>query len=172
MITPIPSLAKMGLKRATPKNIPDLITIYKSPYPVLSRYLILCEKLSLIPYGGGTHIHQGALQPGYITSGYRDDSDTSPHGFAVALDIAIGNTEGQIHAGRKALTIFKRVGLYPQNGIIHVDLFSAELRRYYGKPNFWVRIDGVYYHFEQYELACTFARDYERRRNNGNNGNN
>jgi hypothetical protein len=153
----IPSLAMLGLKRATPPSIPDLVTIYKTPYPVLTNYRKLMNDLQLEPFGGGTHIHQGPMQEGYLTSGYRDDATLSPHGFALALDIVIGNILQQIKAGKIALAYFNRVGLYPENGIIHVDLFTHELIEYYHKKKFWVRIDGVYTSFDSFSDAGEFA---------------
>jgi len=154
----IPSLALMGVKRATPADVPDLITVYKTPYPVLANYKKLMNEMGMEPYAGGTHITQGSMQPGYITSGYRTEKPYSPHGFAVALDIAIGDIHAQVRAGVKACLYFDRVGLYPFNGIIHVDLFDAAIMDYYRKAQFWVRDKNMKYHyFNTYEGACDFG---------------
>lgn len=150
----------MGLKRATPPDVPDLITIYRSPYPVLRNYKRLMNDLQLEPFAGGTHIRQGRMQPGLIISGYRDGTSyLSPHGFAVALDIAIGGLSLQYRAANIAIRYFERVGLYPQNGFIHVDLFDEILREYYKKKRFWVRINGEYTAFDDLDKAGEYVDD-------------
>jgi len=150
----------MGIKRATPKDVPDLITIYRTPYPVLSNYKKLMNDLQLEPYAGGSHVKQGpSWEPGYITSGYRDESPSSPHGFAIALDIAIGDIHLQYKAAIAALKYFNRVGLYPNNGIIHVDLFNDILMAHYNKIHrFWVRKNNIYTKFHDLAKAYEFAK--------------
>lgn len=152
----------MGLKRATPKNGPaDLITIYKTPYPVLRNYKLWMSDMRLEPYAGGSHINQGPMQPGFITSGYREDP-SSPHGFCVALDVAIGDLSEQIKAAQIALRYFNRVGLYPENGFIHVDLINEFLRDYYRKKKAWIRLGGKYITFNSSDSMLEYAKNIRR----------
>lgn len=159
-----PNLAKLGLKRATEPDVPDLITIWKTPYPVLTRYKLLCKDLGIQPFAGGTYEQQGpCTKTGYITSGYRDDilncRINSPHRFALAIDVIVGETEKQIAVARRAQIYFPRIGLYPGNGFIHLDLASeAWMKRYHGR-RFWVRIKGVYTSFDIFEAAIDFVKE-------------
>ena len=159
-----PNLAKLGLPRATDPDVPDLITIWRTPYPVLTRYKVLCKDLRIQPFAGGTYRKQGPpTKPGYITSGYRDGiinaRISSPHRFALAIDMAIGPIEDQVAAAKRALFLFSRIGFYPDNGFIHLDLVSeAWMKRYRGRQ-FWVRKNGVYTSFDIFEAAAEFARE-------------
>lgn len=159
-----PNLAKLGLKKAADPGVPDLITIWKTPYPVLTRYKLLCRDLGMQPFAGGTYEKQGpSTKPGYITSGYRDGiintRINSPHPFALAIDMAIGPIENQIGAASRARFLFPRIGFYPDNGFIHLDLASeAWIRRYHGR-RFWVRKNGVYTSFDIFEAATEFAKE-------------
>jgi len=154
-----PNLAIMGVPRATPDHIPDLITVRATPYPVLTRYKLLCQDFRVIPFAGGDYVNQGPnWNTGFVTSGYRiHGSENSPHRFALAIDIAVGDLAEQIKWGRQALRYFFRVGLYPQNGIIHVDLCDEHWQRRFGGRPSWVRIDGKYTSFATLEEAIAFA---------------
>lgn len=135
-----PNLATLGVRRRDP-NV-DLETIWLSPYPVISSYVRLVELCpTLDEFGGGTRLNQGHT-PGRITSGYRDQvlegNITSPHLFAFALDIFIPDLADQIKYGSKASKIFKRVGIYPDRKIIHVDLAPDNWIKKYNKARFWI----------------------------------
>lgn len=156
-----PNLADLGVRRATPANIPDLITVWKTPYPVISGYLALCRDLGWAPFAGGTYDHQGVAEgPGYVTSGYRDvpTRKDSPHLFAIALDVAVGNTECQIEAARAALRHFTRVGLYPGKGFIHLDLAPMAWMKAYSGKRFWVCKAGIYTSFDDFDRMIAFAQ--------------
>lgn len=157
-----PNLAVLGVKRRLPMIVPDLLTIWETPYPVITRYKILCDRLGIIPFAGGELRQQGpSSEIGYITSGYRSaiigGNMCSPHLYALALDIAIGDVHRQVVAARVAVDLFSRVGLYPDNGFIHIDLVNdAWLERYHGRL-YWVRKDGSYTSFDELEPAIEFA---------------
>lgn len=159
-----PNLARLGLPRATEPDVPDLITVWKTPYPVLTRYGLLCKDLRIQPFAGGTYERQGPrTKPGYITSGYRDGilncRINSPHRFALAIDVAIGPIEIQIAVAQRAQAYFPRIGLYPSNGFIHLDLASeAWMKRYHGR-RFWVRVQGAYTSFDILEAAIDFVKE-------------
>jgi len=158
----VPNLAKLRTPRQVAAPEADLITIWRTPYPVIKRYINLCGDMRTIPFAGGTYQQQGrAGKVGRILSGYRDeikdDDDNSPHLFALALDIAVGDLNRQIAWARKAQDYFYRIGLYPENGIIHVDLCNRNWQRRYGGPASWVRIGGKYYHQDGLEKSITFA---------------
>lgn len=159
-----PNLAKLGLKRATEADIPDLITIWKTPYPVLTRYKILCKDLRMQPFAGGTYEKQGlSVRPGYITSGYRDSiiegRKNSPHQFALAIDVAIGDCEHQIQAAFFAAPLFPRIGFYPHNGFMHFDLASEAWMRKYSGRQYWVRNKaGIYSSFDILEDAVKYLK--------------
>ena len=158
-----PNLAALGVRRRTPPEIADLLTVWDTPYPVLTRYKQLCIEAALAVYGGGT-IEQPnpRWHPGSITSGYRDQviegNQHSPHLYAMALDIFVGSSEEQIRVARIAQTYYSRVGLYPDNGIIHVDLMPpAWIARYSGAV-VWVRRAGQYSSFLNLDAAARFVR--------------
>ena len=158
------SLAKMGVKRLVSEPDAELLTIQKTPYPVLSSYKKVCAEIGVSPFAGGTYSNQGPKgEVGYLTSGFRDSSDTSPHGFALALDVAVGDMYEQYRWGIVALKqgFYKRFGIYPQNGIVHLDAFDEAMRLYYNKAKFWVRIDGEYFNFDTPDLALNFAEKKE-----------
>lgn len=159
-----PNLAKLGLPKATEPDVPDLTTIWKTPYPVLTRYKLLCKDLGIQQFAGGTYEQQGPpTKPGYITSGYRDGvincRVNSPHRFALAVDVIVGQIEQQIKAARRAQAYFPRIGLYPGNSFIHLDLASeAWMKRYRGR-RFWVRMRGIYTSFDILEAAIDFVKE-------------
>lgn len=159
-----PNLAKLGLPRATEPDVPDLITIWKTPYPVLTRYKMLCGELNIQPFAGGTYERQGPpTKVGYITSGYRDGilncRINSPHRFALAIDMAIGSIVEQIATAKKARLFFSRIGLYPDNKFLHLDLVSETWMKQYRGRRFWVRINGIYTSFDIFEAAIDFVKE-------------
>ncbi len=159
-----PNLAKLGLPRATEPDVPDLITIWKTPYPVLTRYKLLCKELGIQPFAGGTYERQGPpTKSGYITSGYRDRilncRINSPHRFALAIDPIVGPIEKQMAVAKKAQRFFTRIGLYPGNSFIHLDLASEAWMKKYRGRRFWVRIKGIYISFDILEAAIDFVKE-------------
>jgi hypothetical protein len=154
------NLASVGLGRVV-RDSADLITIWKTPYPVLTNYKKLCRRLNWRPFSGGTHKCQGLSgQAGYITSGYRDKGGNinSAHKFALAIDVAIGDIEAQVKISRVAVKYFIRIGLYPENGFIHLDLANRLWMKKYGGRRFWVRKNGIYTCFDEMEEMIGFAR--------------
>jgi len=158
-----PNLAALGVKRATPIDTPDLITLAKAAYPVLEKYGDFCNELKLSPFAGGTFRKQvSPLKPGYITSGYRDNSDreNSPHLFALAIDVFVGDIAAQIRAAEVARKYFVRIGLYPDNHFIHLDLANeAWMLKYHGR-RYWVRKSGQYTSFDDLSSAIRYAEGY------------
>ena len=158
-----PNLASLGVRRRTPPEIADLLTIRDTPYPILTRYKQLCMEAALAMYGGGTIDRPNPRwHPGSITSGYRDqvveDNRHSPHLYAMALDIFVGSSEEQIRVAEIALQFYSRVGLYPDNGIIHVDLMPPTWVARYSGANVWVRRGGKYTSFLNLAAASAFVR--------------
>lgn len=141
-------LQKMGVIRLVSPEA-DLLTIWKTPYPIIGEYTRLCGDMGVEPFAGGTMEHQGPKnRVSYITSGYRDkiiESRTnSPHLFGLAIDVAVGDLKEQIKWALAAQYRFPRIGLYPANGFIHLDYASNSwIYRYEGKRA-WVKKSGVY----------------------------
>lgn len=159
-----PNLAVLGLNKASEPGAPDLETIWKTPYPVLTRYKLLCKELKIQPFAAGRYQRQGpCTKAGYITSGYRDDiincRINSPHRFALAIDVIVGPIEKQIAAARHAQAYFPRIGLYPGNSFIHLDLASEAWMKQYRGRRFWVRIQNVYTSFDILEAAIDFIKE-------------
>jgi hypothetical protein len=157
-----PNLGAMGLPRRTADGVADLITVWESPYPVITRYKDLCRELKWEPFGGGAMHNQKARVPGFITSGYRDrpigGNITSPHSFAFALDLLVGNAVEQVRVGRIALKQFCRIGLYPSQGFIHVDLAPDNWIEKHNKARYWVRVSkSIVLTFNDFEEAATAA---------------
>lgn len=147
-----PNLAALGVKRQGDPEAADLMTIWNTPYPVLTRYKLWCDLVNLQPFAGGEVTAQGSPSiAGYITSGYRDQlvegRKHSPHLFALAIDVAVGDVHRQLAVAPAALNFFSRIGLYPDNGFIHLDLMPASWLVKYGGRQFWCRIGGVYNSF-------------------------
>lgn len=158
----IPNLAKLGLAQ---QGQPDLITIWRTPYPVIGKYKQLCARMGVIPFAGGSIEQQGDRhQIGYITSGYRsefiENRQHSPHCFALAIDVAVGDVFEQITWARKARELFPRIGLYPTSGFVHLDLADSRwMIRYGGRP-YWVRDKHLEYQsFSIFDETVRHARD-------------
>ncbi len=156
----IPNLGALGLPQ---RGDPDLITPYESHYLMHTNYLLWCQDLRIDPYAGGTRFEQGPRwKVGYILSGYRqaaiEGNEMSPHRYAIAWDTAVGKLDAQIEAARAGVRHFRRVGLYPQNGFIHMDLAPDNWIKKFNKALFWVRLDGRYTHFDYLEQAIQFAK--------------
>jgi len=157
----VENLAAKGIKR---KQYPeaDLQTIREYHPEVLASLAVLSHRMGIFP----SWLFELGHVSGFITSGYRDRPvdariKNSPHYFALALDVAVGNAMRQIEWGRRALEdkLFYRVGLYPQNGFIHLDLCDADwMRKYHGAP-YWVRYNNNYYIFHHFEQAAKFSLD-------------
>ena len=162
-----PNLAALGVPRQTPDGTADLETIWRTPYPVIGNYEKFCRDAALAAFGGGTRQKQGARIPGYITSGYRDatiDNNTlSPHKFAFALDIIIGPLQAQLRCAEIAKRYFSRIGLYPEQGFIHVDLAPDNWVEQYGKAWSWVKTDGVYHTFNNLRGAILWSLEWQHR---------
>lgn len=160
----LPNLARLGLTRAIPQPNADLVTIWKTPYPVISPYKRLCAEFGWEPFAGGTLARQGDMKAGFITSGFRDEliegRENSPHLFALAIDVAVGDVDAQMKFAVAADKMYIRIGLYPHNGFVHLDQcppswiarYSSTGRRY------WVRDAEKKYHtFEKLEDMLLFA---------------
>lgn len=156
-----PHLSNMGVKRATPKDVPDLITVAKTPFPVLARYVQVCNKMDVVPFAGGTWAQQGPkYKVGYITSGYREEltRDHSPHCYALALDIAVGDITEQIRWGDCAIHFYTRIGFYPDSGFIHVDLAPIVWMKAYGGTRYWIKVGEKYYVYRKYNKLLIHAK--------------
>lgn len=159
-----PNLAAMGVPRIGDPAIADLATIWSTPYPVLTRYKEWCKLVNLKPFAGGDIMNQGpANVPGFITSGYRSSIEESrkhsPHRYALAIDVAVGDLHRQLAVAPAALAFFSRVGLYPHNGFIHLDLVPKSWMDKYNKRRFWCRIFGKYASFDTYRDMVDFVTD-------------
>lgn len=143
------NLADKGVKQ---DGYPDVHTIY------IYNPEVIAAKTSMDLEMGG------ALA---ITSGYRDrnvdpEVKNSPHKFAIALDLAAGKLEKQVEWARVAVKHFNRVGLYPQRGIIHVDMADPEWIETYNGAKYWVCLNDKYTGFETLEQAITYATSMEK----------
>lgn len=161
-----PNLAALGVKRQGDGKAADLVTIYRTPYPVLKNYRRFCEVAGLEPFAGGTYTEQGEnWKAGFITSGYRDDlidgRTQSPHLHAIAIDVVIGSVHKQLAAAPIAVDYFTRLGLYPFNGFIHLDLATREWMVQHGGRRFWFRdAAGKYHSFDQLDKLMKTVQDH------------
>ncbi len=159
-----PNLAAFGVKRRTEEPIADLKTIWQTPYPIITRYQGLCNDAGLALFGGGSMDcpAPSPIKPGAITSGYRDTGkdieSRSPHAHTMALDIFIGTSEDQVRVAQIALQYYTRVGLYPDEGFIHVDLMPLAWVQRYGKTASWVRLGGKYASFPNLNGSIAFVQ--------------
>ena len=156
------NLAALGVKRQGDGKAADLLTVYATTYPVLTNYKALCGRLGWHPYAGGSMDMQGdrSIQ-GFLTSGYRDEliegRTNSPHLYAVALDMAVGGFVEQARVARHAADLFYRIGFYPDNGFLHIDLMSPEWIARYNASRYWVRKNGIYKPFDNIGDAITYS---------------
>jgi hypothetical protein len=156
------NLAEFNVPRVTMDGTADLVTIAKTPYPVLSKYKKLCAYMDVEPFAGGTWKKQGKQNVlGYITSGYRnkviEGNISSPHLFAFALDIAVGDIKAQVEWAKRAIQLYTRIGLYPANGFIHVDLAPIIWMKKYYKRRYWCKVNGVYKSFMKFNGMIDYA---------------
>jgi len=166
-----PYLPKYGVVRQEPVPKADLRTIWDTPYPVISNYLRLCEVLGWRPFGGGSLYEQGSKDiAGYITSGYRDsteglqDAPYSAHKFGLAIDVAVGTIKKQIEIFNEAIKFYTRIGLYPKEKIVHLDLAPVVWMQRYNGKRFWVKhwVDGqpFYKNFDEVQELIYFAETF------------
>ena len=156
-----PNLAALGVKRQGNGKLADLATIWDTPYPVITNYKLWCDDMGWEPFAGGTRHRQGPYgMPGFLLSGYRDaileGRMHSPHRYAFALDSAVP-TDLQADAAVKGDKRFARIGLYPDNGFIHLDLAPQCWIDKYGGARYWVRKNGVYTSFDSLDDTIDFA---------------
>lgn len=157
-----PNLADLGVKRHGDGVEADLWTLYKSPYPMITNYKMVMSDAGIQPFAGGTLGQQGSnYLPGYCTSGFRDliidGHNRSPHLYALAIDVAIGDVEEQARVAHIASKHFNRVGLYPDNGFIHMDLMPPHWIAKYGGSRFWVKKNGIYKSFQTLNSAIIYT---------------
>ena len=135
---------KLGLKKI---GDPDIETIRRTPYPVLSRYGIWRQRLG---YDDMTSLK--------ITSGYRDEiidgNQESPHHYGFAIDVVIGD---MLKAADAARDLFARIGFYPGRSFLHLDQAPDNWIKHHCKARYWVNIRGIYRVFEVYETARACA---------------
>jgi len=103
-------------------------------------------------------IVQGDLA-GKITSGYRTDETDSAHNFGLAIDVAVGGRKEQSNIALEATELFTSIGLYPYDGILHLDLANNAWRKEYrGGWQYWVRLkEGDYHNQISLSEAIIFA---------------
>ena len=156
-----PNLAQLGVRRQGNGKAADLLTIWATPYPVITNYKLWCRDMGWKPFAGGNLHRQGRYgEPGFLLSGYRDTilegRAHSPHLYAFALDSAVPK-DVQAEAAVKADKHFARVGLYPDNAFIHIDLAPQCWIDKYGGARYWVRKKGIYRSFNVLSDAIDFA---------------
>lgn len=121
------------------KSHPDTKAILENNPELLVAYKALLNKM-------GVKELDETMGAGRILSGYRSQTynkqiggtSDSGHRYGLALDIAVGNVNDQIKWARQADKIFTRVGVYPNMGIIHVDLMPYGESYKHGSK-YWVR---------------------------------
>ncbi len=154
-----PNLAELGVKRRGDGKAPDLQTIWISPYPVITRYKIWCDRMGWKAFGGGD-MHNLGSGIGVPTSGYRDliieGRKQSPHLHAIALDCYVP-ADMQKDAANKADQLFARVGLYPEDQFMHLDLMPDCWMEKFGGRRYWVKIDGCYKYCDAINDAIGYA---------------
>lgn len=156
----------MGLPRLLAAPAADLQTIWLTPYPVLTNYAKLCGQPKvrgiLKPFGGGSYKSQGSQQSGFITSGYRSEiingNIKSPHRYGFALDFIV--TKQMAMIGQEANRYFARVGFYPEQAFIHVDLAPDIWISKENKARYWVMIERKYHYFDYIEDAADMVENY------------
>jgi hypothetical protein len=169
-----PDLAKLGTPRigfdpTRTNNPPDIKTVWRTPYPVLTPYVKLMVAAGISPYGGGSRHAQGPTNvSGFITSGYRDTvlegNRTSPHLFALAIDFIVGDDAALIQVAMLAVNHFPRVGIYLGRGFLHVDAAPDNWLTRYDKKRYWVKreaapsVSSLYVSSDDLALIITAAR--------------
>jgi len=159
------NLASMGVPRKVGPPEADIITIWHTPYPVLTNYTRLCRDLGIKPFAGGTYQNQGPnWKIGYITSGYRViiGADESPHKYGLAIDFVVPNLKKQFEIVLKAQKYFTRSGIYPDKQIVHVDLVPQIWINKFNAARHWVCLDvrskDKYYNFMDIDRTISFAK--------------
>jgi len=123
--------------------------------------------MAVTPYGGGDWQKQDDrhLCEGLIISGYRSEvleyNVHSPHRFALALDIHVGDVEKQMEWATAAQPYFCRVGLYVGRNTIHLDLCNKDWQAHYKGAVCWVWSNGVYHPFPTLKQALESLGDLD-----------
>ena len=118
---------------------PDVKTILENNPELLVAYKALLNRMEIKELD--KDIGAGRILSGYRSYIYNKQiggvSD-SAHRYGLALDIAVGDVREQIKWAREADKIFNRIGVYPNMGIIHVDLMPYGESYKHGSQ-YWVR---------------------------------
>lgn len=127
----IPQILKVPMK-----SNPDIETI-KQYYPeVWSQYVELCKRMGFVNIlGNPPGSCKDTPTKCCITSGYRHPAynkeiggaTNSAHQYGVALDIKVGRgLQEQLKWAIEASNLFTRIGIYPSDTHIHVDLMPPK----------------------------------------------
>ena len=126
----------------------DIETIRAINPNVLANYEALCKEMKATSlFGQAPYVCSGAKYQCCITDGYRSskyNSDIggakdSAHLYGLALDIYVGNYQEQLKWAKVASKYFTRVGIYPGDSHIHVDMLPVQ-----GASNFyWIGKGGT-----------------------------
>ena len=124
------------IPKVTMKSKPDVKTIEEYHPEVLNQYAQLCKEMKAVDASDNPPgVCKGTPVKCCIKSGYRDPdynkkirgASSSPHMYALALDIHVGNDiNEQLKWAKTASNFFTRVGIYPGSSHIHVDLMPLK----------------------------------------------
>jgi len=171
MILPVDNLLPVNLgKLGLPmKGNPDLITLWQTPYPIITLYKKVCQEFGVKPFGGGTMESQGPYSILRANSAYRDfiynakigGADNSAHMYGLALDLNIGKVAFMIKAVEIAAKYFNRVIMYHNGLFIHVDLTNTlwNIRYSNGKRFALVDSNGVMRWYEEVHQITSLYED-------------
>jgi len=159
------NLENLMLKGIKQKADPDILTVYEYHPEVIDGFIKVVNKLKL---NNKFYWIDKTKQPEHnelITSGYRDycppnGAKNSPHFFAAALDLVAPTLEDQIWFAIAALSDgFRRAGLYPFSGIVHIDICDYDWQKKYGGTPAWVMDrNGKYHGFQTLYEATEYAK--------------
>lgn len=128
---------------------PDIETIKLYHPEVWIQYTELCKRMGATTLGYPPGVCKSLKTPCCITSGYRHPAynkeiggaGNSPHQYGVAIDIYVGkNVKEQLRWADEASKLFTRVGIYPSQTDIHVDLMPPTGQF---QTRFWIGKKGI-----------------------------
>ncbi len=171
MILPIENLspANLGKLGLPMKGNPDIVTLWKTPYPIITNYKILCKEFGVKPFGGGKMKSQGPYSILRINSAYRSfkynlqigGSDNSSHMYGLAIDVNVGKLAFMVKATKIAAKYFNRVIIYHNSLFIHCDLTNTlwNIRHSNGKRFALVDSNGVMRWYEEIHQIISLYED-------------
>jgi hypothetical protein len=155
------NLAKSGVRRKAGPPMADIETCKQHRPGDVGRLVAVADTFGLATGA----LFMKDVVPDWLVSAYRDAPNdpqvtNSPHYFACAFDVMVGNVMKQIEFVKLAVTdsgLFNRGGIYVGRNTCHVDTCDDGWMRKYNGARFWIWHKGKYYGVTDFKQAAHYA---------------